>query len=54
MEAQRDTIKCGNVSTGENVFKIQETKVSEISSPYQIHDTKVSEISSLLKSIFKN
>lgn len=45
MEAQQNTIKCGNVSTGENVCKIHETKVSEISSPYQIqYDTKVSEI----------
>lgn len=49
-EAQQNTIKCGNVSTEENVCKIHETKVSEISSPYQIqYDTKVSEIPSLLK-----
>lgn len=50
MEAQQNTIKCGNVSTGENVCKIHETNVSGISSPYQIqYDTKVSEIPSLLK-----
>lgn len=30
-----NTIKCGNVSTGENIRKVHETKVSEISSPYQ-------------------
>lgn len=30
-----NTIKCGNVSTGENLRKVHETKVSEISSPYQ-------------------
>lgn len=30
-----NTIKCGNVSTGENIRKVHETKVSEFSSPYQ-------------------
>lgn len=30
-----NTTKCGNVSTGENIRKVHETKVSEISSPYQ-------------------